>query len=300
MNSSSKFTILNIGTNSNNGLKEICETLNILEIYADNAENALETLMDTKVNLIAIDKSCNYFAMIKLLEMISSDVENKGTPIIIIADDSYDESFSKDLAEFNILAIYTYTNWQNQVTNLLSFIKAQTQNSLALRCELNESEVRNIVDPLTGALNRYGAEDSYINLTSRYAAYNETFSLIMMDIDHFKRVNDSHGHDVGDEVLIELSALIQHSIRSNDKLIRFGGEEFFTLLSNADIDIAVEIAEKFRLVIESKTHSSKDLDITASFGVVEYTQNESMESLIKRADILLYKAKHSGRNRVES
>ncbi|MEA3227728.1 MAG: GGDEF domain-containing protein, partial [Campylobacterota bacterium] len=114
------------------------------------------------------------------------------------------------------------------------------------------------------------------------------------------RVNDSHGHDVGDEVLIELSALIQHSIRSNDKLIRFGGEEFFTLLSNADIDIAVEIAEKFRLVIESKTHSSKDLDITASFGVVEYTQNESMESLIKRADILLYKAKHSGRNRVES
>ncbi|MEA3227547.1 MAG: diguanylate cyclase, partial [Campylobacterota bacterium] len=241
MNSSSKFTILNIGTNSNNGLKEICETLNILEIYADNAENALETLMDTKVNLIAIDKSCNYFAMIKLLEMISSDVENKGTPIIIIADDSYDESFSKDLAEFNILAIYTYTNWQNQVTNLLSFIKAQTQNSLALRCELNESEVRNIVDPLTGALNRYGAEDSYINLTSRYAAYNETFSLIMMDIDHFKRVNDSHGHDVGDEVLIELSALIQHSIRSNDKLIRFGGEEFFILLSNADIDIAVEI-----------------------------------------------------------
>lgn len=122
----------------------------------------------------------------------------------------------------------------------------------------------------------------------------------MLDIDHFKRVNDTHGHDIGDEVLISISKLISNSLRSKDAFIRFGGEEFFIFTSDCNLKITINIAEKFRLKIQNTKHGSLNLNITSSFGVVEYIENETMESLIKRCDLLLYKAKANGRNIVIS
>jgi len=98
--------------------------------------------------------------------------------------------------------------------------------------------------------------------------------------------------------LVSISNILKNSIRINDALIRFGGEEFFLFLSNVNLEIAADIAEKLRIKMKSSPHSSKSLTITASFGVVEYKIGEELDTLIKTADTLLYKAKKNGRDQV--
>jgi len=164
---------------------------------------------------------------------------------------------------------------------------------------LLESENRGSLDKLTGAYNRYGCENIFYKLTSRVEVYQESFCVIMIDIDYFKSVNDMHGHDVGDEVLINFARILMQSIRKDDSLIRLGGEEFIIFISNVNLDIAIRNAESMRIKIEETTHSKKKLKITASFGVVQHN-NEEMEEIFKRVDELLYIAKDSGRNIVIS
>ncbi len=295
-----RFTLLSLDSSLkiHTKLEEISKQLDINYLNTLCSMDTLYSLMDLDVDLIVIQTDSSNLAILELLEMIGSDIENQETPIVIVSDNDEYETLAEDIKSFNVLNIFTYQNWHYQFFYMLKYLKSQRLSSFNLECELSESEVRNVIDPLTGALNRYGGEDTFVNLVSRYKAYNEKFALVMLDIDHFKQVNDTHGHDVGDEVLVSLSSLILHSIRSSDKLVRFGGEEFFIFLSNVDTTIAVKIAEKFRQSIEEKRHSSKELTITASFGVVSYSENETFESLQKRADDFLYRAKDEGRNRV--
>lgn len=117
----------------------------------------------------------------------------------------------------------------------------------------------------------------------------------MFDIDHFKQVNDKHGHSVGDEVLIQYTKMVKSHLREVDSFCRIGGEEFIIILPHATKDEACQIAEKLR----SKTEFSKKVvPITMSFGVVEYILGEDIEFILKRVDEALYGAKNSGRNRV--
>jgi diguanylate cyclase (GGDEF)-like protein len=121
----------------------------------------------------------------------------------------------------------------------------------------------------------------------------------MLDIDHFKQVNDRFGHDVGDRVLIELSALLRERIRRTDAAARWGGEEFAVFLPDIGNDDIVRFAND--LLASIRTITTPDgQPITASLGVVGFQLGESSSQLIKRADRLMYRAKHSGRNRVES
>ncbi len=127
----------------------------------------------------------------------------------------------------------------------------------------------------------------------RAKRYKHPFSLIMLDIDYFKQVNDKYGHTVGDEVLVEYTKLIGSLLREGDTFSRIGGEEFIIILPYAKIEEAQKIAEKLRVKIES---FKKVLPITMSFGVVEYIMGEDIELIFKRVDDALYKAKDSGRN----
>ena len=148
-------------------------------------------------------------------------------------------------------------------------------------------------DELTGAANRRRLE-TYL------AETNAPFSIIMMDIDHFKKVNDTYGHGVGDEVLRHFARVVQKSIRPDDLLARYGGEEF-TVVCRASLEQAARVAERIRGSIESapaKT-SAGAIKITANFGVAEYREGDTPESVKERADQALYRAKQSGRNRVE-
>ncbi|MDF1882362.1 diguanylate cyclase [Sulfurimonas sp. SAG-AH-194-C21] len=276
------------------------ESLDINIIYTITKEEVLEYLMDNHADLILIYISLDSIEILELLENLHNDIESRYTPVILISHlEDYDH-LSSTLKEHNIISLFTYKSYLHQLKNLLVYLQSVDTVQKTLTNELSESELRNIIDPLTGAYNRYGAEDKFYQLTSRVKAYSEPFSLIMLDIDFFKKVNDVHGHDIGDAVLISISNLMQKSIRDNDAFIRFGGEEFFIFVANSNLDISTRIAQKLNTLIKSNVHSEKKLSITASFGVTEYIQNEEMSSLIKRVDTLLYKAKETGRDKVVS
>ncbi|MEX2516394.1 MAG: diguanylate cyclase [Gammaproteobacteria bacterium] len=154
-------------------------------------------------------------------------------------------------------------------------------------------------DGLTGILNRKEFTrllESEIDRVNRYATQ---LSLIMYDLDHFKQINDNHGHDTGDKVLQTVVKLVCSNIRSVDIAARWGGEEFMVLLPQSSLEAARKIAEKLRLTV-SRHDFGKTGSVTASFGVVEFVPGEDSNSLLKRVDKALYKAKNNGRNRVES
>lgn len=281
-------------------IKQLQERTEVKCILQSGLFEALEYLIDHSVDIIAFDGELGYETCIEFLEAISSDIENKETPLVIVTPIEEYCRFSALAASFNIISTLSSEHCHLQLANLLALLHKQIKSAKELRSELVQSETRSVIDPLTKAYNRYGAEDKFHALTAKYKAYQENFSLIIMDIDYFKKVNDTYGHDIGDEVLISIATLIQKSIRKKDALIRLGGEEFIVFISNADIYIASKIASNFRQAIEESRHSSKNLAITASFGVAQYRANEDLESLIKRADELLYKAKKTGRNRVVS
>jgi diguanylate cyclase (GGDEF)-like protein len=119
----------------------------------------------------------------------------------------------------------------------------------------------------------------------------------MIDIDHFKNVNDTYGHLVGDNVLINLARLVSENIRESDIFARWGGEEFILLLPNVDVSLAEKIVTELRLKIQLKEFEKVGY-LTCSFGLTEYVRGDDINSITKRADDALYEAKESGRNRV--
>lgn len=154
-----------------------------------------------------------------------------------------------------------------------------------------------LTDPLTGLKNRRFLDSVMEKAMSQADRYNESLSLITIDIDFFKKVNDQYGHPIGDEVLVQTAKVIQECIRKADILVRLGGEEFEILLPMTDILGAAEAAEKIRKQIEEKEHPRAGR-ITASFGVAERTPGETYLAFYRRADDALYRAKQTGRNRV--
>jgi diguanylate cyclase (GGDEF)-like protein len=153
-------------------------------------------------------------------------------------------------------------------------------------------------DPLTGLYNRSKFDEALTSAMTRAKRYGTPLSLMLYDVDHFKLVNDSRGHQAGDSVLIRLSQIILLDIRNSDLLARWGGEEFAILAPDSDGEMARQAAEKLRSTIERTTFDEVG-SITCSFGVAQYAQGDSAESLIARADHALYQAKANGRNRVE-
>ena len=161
-----------------------------------------------------------------------------------------------------------------------------------------ELEERANFDTLTQIYNRNRFEFFLQKELQKAQRYNNVFSLIMFDIDHFKRINDTYGHDAGDRVLKELTQLIKEDTRDVDIFARWGGEEFM-IITQTNIYQAEMFAEKLRLKIEKNTFSDK-LIVTCSFGITQYRKNDTMQTLIKRCDNMLYSAKESGRNCIAS
>ncbi|MDZ7754515.1 MAG: GGDEF domain-containing protein [Gammaproteobacteria bacterium] len=155
-------------------------------------------------------------------------------------------------------------------------------------------------DPLTGAFNRATLEQSLHRDTSLAKRHGTPFSVIMLDLDHFKDINDRHGHMTGDCVLKSAARLFQECVRDSDTLFRFGGEEFTILLSNSDREGARQLAERIRGLLAGRTiHcDGHDIQITVSAGVAQWSGDESPDRVLLRADQALYAAKDQSRNRV--
>jgi diguanylate cyclase (GGDEF)-like protein len=164
-----------------------------------------------------------------------------------------------------------------------------------------ELELLAKTDALTGVLNRGGLMESISSEINRTVRYHCDFSLLMVDLDHFKFVNDNHGHQVGDQVLIETAEILNQACRNTDSLGRYGGEEFIILLPETLIDSASIIAERIRNSIE-KHHfcndSTESINLTCSIGVTAFHDTDDQVSLLRTVDKMLYQAKNSGRNKV--
>ncbi|NOR57361.1 MAG: diguanylate cyclase, partial [Sulfurimonas sp.] len=165
--------------------------------------------------------------------------------------------------------------------------------------EKEKLEKKAFVDELTNIANRAKFNQVLEGELKKFKRYKEDLSLVMFDIDFFKNVNDSFGHQIGDNILSNLAQLVNSNIRDVDFFARWGGEEFIILLPSTDINAAVSFAEHIREYIEESVFT-KNLKITCSFGVSQITKIDNEESFLKRADDALYIAKKIGRNRVES
>lgn len=163
--------------------------------------------------------------------------------------------------------------------------------------EAKTLELLATTDPLTKIYNRLKLNEILMLEIKKSDRYKIPLSIIMLDIDHFKEVNDTYGHDIGDDVLVKLTKSISANIREVDMFARWGGEEFVIMLPNTDENGALITAENLRSII-ADADFGKAGKITASFGVAEYQPNLGSRELLKRADDALYEAKRSGRNKV--
>jgi diguanylate cyclase len=155
-------------------------------------------------------------------------------------------------------------------------------------------------DYLTGTLNRRGMEEALEREFSRADRHHTELSIAMMDIDHFKQLNDKLGHSTGDEALAHFASVIKDAKRTTDVLARYGGEEFIIILPNTMQADAIKVIERVqrKLTKQFFMHSDQHIVITFSAGVAERIEGETPEEIIPRADAALYSAKNSGRNRV--
>ena len=182
------------------------------------------------------------------------------------------------------------------VSRLVHFVEAVTSELAEKNVELNQLYV---TDQLTGLYNRHKLDEVLIYEFDRVQRYKASLGVIMLDIDHFKQVNDTHGHQVGDDVLSNISNILQNNARKSDTVGRWGGEEFLIICPESDLKGLIQYAEKLRKLIEGFPFD-KVGHKTSCFGLAMYQEGDTIETIISKADKALYKAKNNGRNRVES
>lgn len=169
----------------------------------------------------------------------------------------------------------------------------------SLYSEIQHLRVKSQLDPLTGLPNRAGFMDRAQQEFERALRYGNKLTVAVADIDHFKKVNDRYGHQAGDTVIVEVGSIIANNLRKSDFVCRYGGEEFVMLLTETNLEKAMQVAEKIRLAISNCPFAFRDrrVQVTCSIGVAELQANQSISELVERADVALYEAKNAGRNR---
>ena len=173
-----------------------------------------------------------------------------------------------------------------------------------LKDNLQASIEMAVVDALTGLNNRRFLESHFASLLDEAVHKDKPLSLMILDIDHFKLVNDNYGHDAGDEVLKAFGARIKRVVRVADLICRMGGEEFVVVMPNTSIDLAEVIAERIRSSIQGARFqidaSGRSIPVTVSIGLADRRNDVTPDVVYKRADKALYRAKTEGRNRISA
>ncbi len=171
--------------------------------------------------------------------------------------------------------------------------------AFALRTEQQRRRLEQLatLDPLTGVKNRRAMDEELNKAVNLYARNQTPYGLALLDLDHFKRVNDTYGHGVGDDMLLSLVHLLESNIRRTDQLFRYGGEEFLLLLPGVNKDSVLTVMRNIQNVLRTSLASPAG-PVTASFGVAILNENENAMSWLSRADQALYQAKEAGRDRI--
>lgn len=210
---------------------------------------------------------------------------------------------STDLAHM-IGDILSETQSMNgQINNLQNRVSDSSEELENLRRELADTKRDAMTDKLTGLANRRCFDETLIQMTDDARESGKPLCLAICDVDHFKKFNDTHGHQVGDQVLKLMGRILVENIKGSDLPARYGGEEFVIILPETPLNGASIVADHLREKLAGRKLSRKGSEdsygkVTMSIGVTEYLIGESMDELIKRADSLLYKAKQDSRNRI--
>jgi len=190
-------------------------------------------------------------------------------------------------------------NNQGEITGAVE-IFTEIQSEKSFRSNLERLQKEASEDALTGIPNRKYLMALLESKLREYKAVGVSFGLCFIDIDHFKAINDTYGHEMGDEILKLLVRTISASLRKNDVIGRLGGEEFVVLISDVDQDGLLKVAEKIRSLIENSKlrHQKHEVTMTISIGATLIDPKDTSESILQRADLLMYRSKNTGRNRV--
>jgi len=220
---------------------------------------------------------------------------------------SYEESLKRDLdpEALSVLLdkmVGDTKMMRSSIMNLQSELATSKQKVEMLHVELESARAEAHNDPLTGTLNRRGFEIVAQKNLDDVAKLDKGLSLLMVDIDHFKNVNDSYGHLFGDKVLTTIASTLKSKIKGQDELARLGGEEFAVLLPETQLVGAQAVAESIRKSIEKtriyRLDSDESVGLTISIGITIYSSDDNLTKLLDRADKALYVSKQSGRNKI--
>lgn len=208
------------------------------------------------------------------------------------------ENLSSNEKEINIK--YFKNRLENFQSELLSELEKANDTIHALEREVEELQKLSNIDPLTKLYNRKALE-AELNELLRYSKEKKLdLAVMMIDVDDFKKVNDTYGHVAGDKVLVFLAKLLKTSIREYDKAYRYGGEEFLVIFNRITKEAAIKVAERIlRMIRNNKLiYKNQTIQITLSIGLTEHQKGDTAESLIERVDAALYEAKKSGKDRL--
>jgi len=264
-------------------------------------ERALEVARTGEYDLIVVSLLLRDSDGLRLCSSLRTMEETRQASLLVLIEDTQVEQLAKAL-DIGVNDYLMKPIDRNELTaRALTQIRRKRYQD-KLRDNYQMSMAMAVTDVLTGLHNRRYMESHLGNLVRRAVEGARPVALVILDIDHFKLVNDNHGHDVGDEVLKQFSERIQQNVRGIDLAARYGGEEFIIVMPDTDLTVAQTVAERLRkyvadLPFKVSTDEGK-LEVTVSLGVTVSGATDTPETMIKRADDALYRAKHEGRNRV--
>ncbi|MGO7318498.1 PleD family two-component system response regulator [Rhizobium ruizarguesonis] len=278
-------------------LKPVADVLALSDPQA-----ALFEAAESAFDLVIVNANFDDYDPLRLCSQLRSLERTRFLPILIITEQGADEMVMRALD----LGVNDYiirpVDPNELVARSLTQIRRKRYND-RLRASVKQTIELAVTDPLTGLYNRRYLDNHLNVLFNRSMARGRPLSVLITDIDRFKQVNDTYGHDGGDEVLREFANRVRSTIRGADLACRYGGEEFVVVMPDTSPEIAATVAERLRAAIESAPfmlkHSGEALNVTASFGIASRIASVlTPDQLMKQADLALYEAKNTGRNRV--
>jgi diguanylate cyclase (GGDEF)-like protein len=269
-------------------------------LFATSGRDALVTARSEQPDLILLDVMMPDMDGYEVCRALKADPATRDLPVIFVTGltEATDETRGLEAGAIDYIT----------KPFVPAVVRMRVRNHLALRRVTNELHLLNAellrlarTDALTGVSNRRHFFEQITEEMARMRRYHHHAAIFMLDLDHFKRLNDGYGHDVGDRALVETAAAVRGTLRAHDLFGRLGGEEFAGFLPETELAQAVTVCERLRELIAAirLPTGGEPVRITASIGVVAVdTDNESVEMALKRADQAMYSAKQSGRNRV--
>jgi two-component system cell cycle response regulator len=268
----------------------------------DTFEEAMVRVKGSDPDLVVVSLGMRSFDGLRLCSQLRSLPEGRNVPILVVVSDGDRRKLTQALE----MGVNDYLTRPVDKNELVARVRTQLRKKRyadRLRHNVQLSLEMAITDQLTGLHNRRYMSRHLDNLVETAKKTGKPIAFVIMDIDYFKRVNDSYGHDIGDEVLKEFANRIAANVRGIDLACRYGGEEFVVVMPDTDVAFALSVSERLRQSIETTpfpiSRDPKSLGLTISIGIAgSEGESDSASALLHRADQALYRAKRTGRNKV--